>query len=533
MPKISYQQLVSLPLLVYSIVSGSLLIIAWPTTSLAPLACMAFVPILLLGDAIHNDSKNKKGRRFLFYTYLALLFWNVGTTWWLYNSTAAGGIFAMVVNALLMTVPFIFIYIIRKKTTEAIGLFSFISFYLLFEYWHLNWELAWPWLTLGNIFASNTFLVQWYEYTGSLGGSLWVLLCNVFIYLAIKYQNKKSLKFITAAIVIVPVIISVIIYFTYKETGAEIEVAVVQPNIDPYNEKFKGSRKAMPYEMQFERLMQLSERVRTPQTRFILWPETALPGDINEELILQYPFIKQLIQYASENNVSILTGIDSHRFMTEANKTVTSKKSPNGAFYYDMFNAALLVNPDASLEIYHKSRMVPGVESLPYPSIFGFVTSSLGGIVQPIGKDSIARAMSNPHGIAVAPVICYESVFGEYVSAYTQNGADFIGIITNDGWWGNTPGHKQHFEYARLRAIEQRRSVARSANTGTSGFINQKGDVLQENVYWIQDALIQKIKLNSDKTFYTLHGDYIGFFALILSPVLFIYSFYSKRNVSF
>lgn len=531
MPKISYQQFLKFPLFVYSLISGSLLIIAWPSTSLAPLSFIAFVPILLSFDIIQLDSKKRKGLRFLFYTYLSFLIWNIGTTWWIYNSTAAGGIFAIVVNPLLMTIPFIFIYLIRKKTGEAIGLLSFISFFILFEYWHLNWELAWPWLTLGNTFSSNTFLVQWYEYTGVLGGSLWILLVNTCIYITLKYPYKKVLRLLSSAVIVLPIFISAIIYFTYKETGPEVEVVVVQPNIDPYNEKFKGSRKAIPYEIQFERLLNLSERVRTPNTRFILWPETAMPTDINEALIEQHPFVQQLIYYSNKNNVSILTGIDSHRFMDETNKTPTAKKSANGSFYYDMYNAALLINPDTTFEVYHKSRMVPGVESLPYPKVFGFVTSSLGGIVQPICKDSVARALSNPDGVAVAPVICYESVFGEYVSEYTQNGADFIGIITNDGWWGNTPGHKQHFEYARLRAIEQRRSVARSANTGISGFINQKGDVLQKNNYWIQDALVQKIKLNAAITFYTLHGDYIGFFALILSPLLFAYSFYKKRNV--
>ena len=168
---------------------------------------------------------------------------------------------------------------------------------------------------------------------------------------------------------------------------------------------------------------------------------------------------------------------------------------------------------------------------LPYPAVFGFVSSSLGDIVQSIGKDSIARALKSESGVAVAPVICYESIFGEYVSEYVNNGAHFIGIITNDGWWGNTQGHKQHFQYARLRAIEQRKSVARSANTGTSGFINQRGDVLQENAYWVQDALVQKIKINAIQTFYAKHGDFIGFFALILSPLLFVYSLFSKRYV--
>jgi apolipoprotein N-acyltransferase len=531
MSKIVYQQLLKFPLFVYSLISGFSLIIAWPCTKLGPVSFIAFVPILVLFDAIQADTKKRKGIRFLVYTYLALLIWNVGATWWVYNSTAAGGIFAMVVNAILMTIPFAFFYIVRKKTTALVGLTSFIIFYITFEYWHLNWELSWPWLTLGNVFASNTHLIQWYEYTGVLGGSLWILLSNVLIYAAVKAEHKKTFNLIGSLVIVIPIFISIFIYFNYKEIGEEIEVVVVQPNIDPYNEKFRSSPRAMPYDMQFERMLYLSEKVRSPETRFILWPETALPVDMNEDKIEQHPFIQQLIDYTSANKVSILTGIDSHRFMDEANKTTTARKSANANLYYDSYNAALLLNPDTTFEIYHKSRMVPGVESLPYPEIFGFVTESLGGIVQPIGKDSIARAMKNETGIAVAPVICYESIFGEYVSEYTNNGAHFIGIITNDGWWGNTPGHKQHFQYARLRAIEQRRSIARAANTGTSGFIDQRGTVLQENKYWEPDALVQKIKLNASKTFYTLHGDYIGFFALLIAPLLFVYTYFIKRHV--
>lgn len=531
MPKISYDQLLKFPLYTYSLLSGLLLIAAWPPHCLGPVSFIAFIPLLLLFDAIQKDAKKSKGFRFFMHTYIALLIWNVGSTWWVYNSTAAGGVFAITVNALLMCVPMMLAYFIRKKSTESAGLLSFILFYLVFEYWHLNWELAWPWLTLGNVFASNTFIVQWYEYTGALGGSFWVLLINVLLYSTIKYSSKKSLQLITASTVAVPMLISALIYFSYTETGPEIEVVVVQPNIDPYNEKFKGSKNSIPYEIQLQRMLQLSEKARTPDTKFILWPETALPTDINEEFLLQHMFVQQLIEYSDKNNVSILTGIDSHRFMDELHRSSTARKSSVGCLYYDMYNAALLINPDSSFAIYHKSRMVPGVESLPYPQVFGFVTSTLGGIVQTIGKDSIARTLSNPSGVAVAPVICYESIFGQYVSDFTQNGANFIGIITNDGWWGNTAGHKQHFEYARLRAIEQRRSVARSANTGTSGFIDQKGNVLQENAYWIQDALVQKIKLNNTQTFYTRHGDLIGLIALIFSPLLFVYSFYMKKNV--
>lgn len=529
MSKIVYQQLLKTPPFIFSLISGCTLILAWPTFPFAPLAFIAFVPLLLLFDSIQQDNKKNKGARFISYTYLALLIWNIGTTWWVYNSTAAGGIFAMVVNPVFMTVPFMLFYVVQKRSTELIGLASFICFYIVFEYWHINWELSWPWLTLGNIFAKNTMLVQWYEYTGVFGGSLWILLCNALIYLCIKFQQKISFRLYTSLIVALPIMLSLFIYYSYNEVGEEIEVVVVQPNLDPYSEKFKSAS----FELQFEKMLYLSDRVRTPNTRFILWPETALPSAVNEQKITEHRFIPFLISYSIKNNVSILTGIDSHRFLNsdEAKKSSTARKTADGFYYYESYNAALLITPDSTLQVYHKSRMVPGVESLPYPNIFGFVSSSLGGIVQPITKDSIARALKNESNITVAPVICYESIFGEYVSEYVTNGAQFIGIITNDGWWGNTQGHKQHFQYARLRAIEQRKSIARSANTGTSGFIDQRGNILQENNYWIEDALVQKIKINSIQTFYTKHGDFIGFFALILSPILFIYSFFSKRYV--
>ena len=83
----------------------------------------------------------------------------------------------------------------------------------------------------------------------------------------------------------------------------------------------------------------------------------------------------------------------------------------------------------------------------------------------------------------MAPVICYESVYGEYSTGYIKKGAQAIFIMTNDGWWDNTAGHRQHLYFASLRAIEARRAIARSANTGISAFVNQRGDILQPTRY--------------------------------------------------
>src|SRR5690606_18143444 len=94
------------------------------------------------------------------------------------------------------------------------------------------------------------------------------------------------------------------------------------------------------------------------------------------------------------------------------------------------------------------------------------------------------------------PSICYESVYGEHTARQTRLGSQAIIVITNDGWWGNTPGYKQHFSFSRLRAIENRKSVARSANTGTSGFIDQRGNVVAATEYWKIEGLKGHLYLN-------------------------------------
>ena len=121
---------------------------------------------------------------------------------------------------------------------------------------------------------------------------------------------------------------------------------------------------------------------------------------------------------------------------------------------------------------------------------------------------------------AIAPVICYESIYGEYCTEYVRKGANAIFIVTNDGWWDDSPGFRQHLKFASLRAIETRRSVARSANTGISGYINQRGDILEATDYEVDAVLNSKIKFNDEITFYTKWGDFIARIAGLLAVLL-------------
>lgn len=142
-----------------------------------------------------------------------------------------------------------------------------------------------------------------------------------------------------------------------------------------------------------------------------------------------------------------------------------------------------------------------------------------GGTTGGYGSQPEPSVLYSQSGIGAAPVICYESIYGNYVAQYIEDGAQFIAIVTNDGWWSDTSGKDQHFQYARLRAIENRRWVVRSANTGISGFINQRGDVVQQTDWWVPAALSQEINLNEDLTFYTRFKDLIVYAFLLLGLV--------------
>ena len=184
-----------------------------------------------------------------------------------------------------------------------------------------------------------------------------------------------------------------------------------------------------------------------------------------------------------------------------------------GGLYYDSFNAAIQIENSARVAFYHKSLLVPGVEQLPFASILSFfkpVFAAFGGTTGGYGRQEQPSVFYAQSGMGVSPVICYESIWGDYVAKSVRQGASFIAIITNDGWWGNTSGKDQHLAYAKLRAIENRRWVARSANTGISAFINQRGDVVQQSQWWTATALKADINLNEEQTFYTRSGDLIA-----------------------
>ena len=501
--------------------SGGLLTAAWPTWGIAPLVFIGFVPLLLIEGRIAQGEKGK-----LFWlSFLAFLVWNVATTWWVWNATPAA-IAAWVLNALFMSIVFNVFHLTKKKVcNNPWGNLFLIPYWLAFEYLTYLWAAKWPWLNLGNVFSLRVEWVQWYEYTGVVGGTLWVLLVNILIVNIIQFFKAKKTKpiFISigleAVILLLPILLSTSMYKHYEEQGTDTEVIVVQQNCDPWNEQFDHQFDAQV----IQNNINLSLPLVTPKTRFIVSSESAIQEGIWLHELDQSDALNTLHDYVKRfPQLAFVIGGTTYEWVPRGMEDDFPARQIEGTnHYYYCHNSALLIDT-TNLQLHNKSQLTPGVEAI--PEWMGFLKnySITMGIARGTLKTDPESKTLNFNGHKIGVPICYESAFGEYVSTFCKKGADLLFVITNDGWWGDTPGYRQHFEFSKLRAIENRRCVARSANTGRSGFFNQRGDVLQQTHYWVPDAIKATLKANTKVTFYAKHGDYLSRIAVYLTFVLLI-----------
>lgn len=523
--------------------------LAWEPMPFTPLVFIAFVPFFYLAEWGRSTSKGKN----FGVLFLALMLWNISTTWWVWFASDVGAIAMLILNSLLMYLPFgLSRWLQRKKWFIWDAKWLFIALWLLYEYGHHRWDLSWPWLTLGNAFSGMPWYVQWYEITGTLGGTALILSVNVLVYQAlINVQSKDKRSWIMRfrlplGIVSVFGILSVLLGqlasdFVYQKKSKlkqPYRVVAIQPNYDPYDEKFVLDP------MQMVRDMAKTSDSAGPAD-CILWPETSLVGNIDVGSPAQDMQVSYLMHHWLKNGPadnaardsslnhsraagppSMLIGsnmIHWYSWMGKGKPDVAARQSSNLEYWYTLHNSALWIQPELSIhpigsdpfkherlrgsmatgdiQFYHKSKLVPGTEQLPFVTVLPFLErlaisldeNSASGT---LGKNATAKALGVSNS-KVAPIICYESIYGDYVSEYVKDGASWLAVITNDAWWNNTPGHKQHFSYAKLRAIEQRKWVVRSANTGISGFIDPLGNTtMRSGWYQGRDERSAEVALN-------------------------------------
>ena len=489
------------------------------------LALFAIVPLLCM-DRIADMTGR---RRVWIYHYSAFVLWNAVTTFWVCNATIGGGIFAVLANSLQMSLVFGLFRLSKKRFSGSLPYIFLMTAWIAWERFYFDAEISWPWLVLGNSFARSIWAIQWYEFTGALGGSLWIWMCNLSIFGilvslsdgSISHWNGKAKAAAATGLLVLlvaPPVVSGFIgreYHDAMEEGEQLDVMIIQPNIDPYN-KFQAMTQAQQNGILLsmaEKNLKKRKNDSTAAPLLVVAPETFTGGVICGEYQRSQTwngFVRFLKDYPE---VNMLFGASTYDYIHSPEAPSYTARKVGDGMWVESHNSALMTDGSARTEIYHKSKLVVAVEHTPYPRIFCPIDNMLGGVMgRCVGQDEISllHVKDKDSSIPIGCAVCYESVYGEYYTDYIRKGAKAMTIITNDAWWGNTPGYRQHLSYASLRAIETRRAIARCANTGISAIISPSGKIHQPTPWWEPAVIEGSIPLRNDITFFVSHGDITG-----------------------
>lgn len=475
-------------------------------------ALVGLVPLLCM-EKIGSEAGVR--RMWLWY-YGVFVLWNAATTFWVCNATVGGGIFAVLANALQMAVVFALFRGCKKVFRGSVPYLFLAATWIAWERFYFGAQISWPWLTLGNAFAQTTGLIQWYEYTGSLGGSLWIWACNLGLFGLLcafadgsffRWNGKAKAAGVGGWILVLlaPMVVSAVIWNRYEETDEPLEVLIVQPNFDPY-QKFESLSQSQQDAI-LEQQVREALRGRTGNDPLlILAPETFTADVITNDIPASSATWRRLTNLVNDYpGAHLLFGASSYSFVEGERPSPNARQRQDGSWLLS-HNSALMAG---STEIFHKSKLVVGVELTPFPAFFTKIDDMLGGVMgRCVGQEEIS--LLHAGDVPIGCAICYESVYGEYCTGYIRKGARLLTVITNDAWWGDTPGYRQHLSYSSLRAIETRRDIARCANTGISAIIDQRGRIVARTPWWEQTVLRGTVNLSGRETFFVRNGDIVG-----------------------
>ncbi|MBO6524818.1 MAG: apolipoprotein N-acyltransferase [Balneolaceae bacterium] len=489
-----------------SITAGLLLGLSFPPVNLTFLSFPAFILLFLTAD------KSTSYKQAAYFSYAGFLIWNIATTYWLMMASVGAGVAAILANSVLMTIPLCLARFFDKRFSNPV-LIALLqaAAWVSYEYLHHNWDLAWPWLAIGNAWSNQVSLIQFISITGHLGISFWVVFTSALAVQAFRFKTRFLAISTTVSLLLLPLVS--LIYFGVTnplETDSEpVSVTVIQPNHDSY-EDYGGMSGVSEV---LDSLFSITEKIRTDETELIVWPENA----IDQATRIGNYVSTRIADSANSWNTNLLIGTGLMIVYDEEDLPITYRTSRNGT-NYNIFNSTLFADSDGALTYYNKANLVPIVERTPFLDFFNridvFGWIDWGGIPN-YGKGTTTD-MLQTNSFTTPGLVCYDSVYPGWIREFVNNEADFITIITNDGWWGNSSGHHQHFAYARLRAIEFDRWVVRSANNGTSGIIRPDGTIEQKTEYWVRTGFNSSIPKRITRTLYARFGDWLSYLCLIL-----------------
>lgn len=492
---------------------------------------VAIIPLMVISENYTDSTRDCW--RMCGWAALTFILWSAATIWWVWIATPIGPIAAGIVGTFYNLCAFMTYHYVAKRGPRALAYTLLVTIWIATEWAYNSADvMTFPWLLLGHGFSGGSSLVQWYEYTGIFGGTLWALVSNIAIFEILRTKSRTSVVR-AALIVTLPIITSLVLLWSYTPSERTAEISVLQPNVPCYEEE----RAEVGMQDPTEDIEHLIAQV-PPTSQYLLMPESALAyipvvGSVDEE---HFNYIMPLLIRLHHGHLigtKFIMGASTVRYYGDTPATSTAHHHDIYG-WFDHYNSALLTNIRGEVEdIYHKGKLVIGVEAVPLKSLFDLFEIDLGGVSGQLGWGEGHKIFTN-NNIKIGPAICYEGLYGDYFAGFAREGAEVMAVISNDGWWGDTPGHRRLFDFCRLRAIESRRAIARSANTGISGFISPTGKTIGPRLEWDeQGVLTAELELRDTTTIYTRYGDWIAriaTYAAVLSLLYYVAYRVRKRN---
>ncbi|KPK03905.1 MAG: hypothetical protein AMS20_09600 [Gemmatimonas sp. SG8_28] len=433
-----------------------------------------------------------------------LLYWAIGTLWRLTTFAILGWVAMVVLMALFTTVVFgVSGWLAQRSGQSLVVVFPVLWTAAEWMMAHAG-DLRFPWLGLGTSLTGFPTIVQIADVIGARGVTLILAAANVALAMAWCRRRDRM----AAARYVGAVVLGVLLawsYGTVREHSLVLEpvaeVAVLQPNAT-----WDDKRDVAMQDRIVVRTRNLAARAMSEaEPDLVVWPETAVPG-----------YLRRHRQWR-ESIAGLARSTRTPQLVGSRDGDGASRASFNAAFLFDS-----LGRHDAD-PVYRKRRLVPITERVP------FVPREVLGAFDHRGFSAGDDApLYEIGGARFGVLICYEAIFEDLARAYRRQGAEFIVNITNDAWFGRTSAPHQHMAHLVMRAIENRMSVARAANSGVSGFVDPLGRSHSWTELFETAVVHGEVSAVSDVSFYARTGDWVGTSAVGFSVLLVGYAMWRR-----
>ncbi len=517
----------------YGFLSGILLGASFPPS---PFPYLIFISLPFYLAVI---TKNKNLGQINRFTYFTALIFNIITLYWVGSWTPDADKFLMIsglvlifFNPLLFLIPSTLYYLVKKYINKNLALFLLPWFWLFYEYIYSITDFKFPWLSLSNALPKFTEYIQIVDIIGSYGLTVLIVYANVFAYLSIRRFKRRNKTGAVYAILFLIVLLLPTFYGINKLNNlsfgnAKVKVGLIQPNLNP-NKKWETGN----LNEQIDMYLKLSDKAIRQGAEIVIWPETALPVYLMTNRY--YKESLRLQNYVDTTNVLLITGMPHVKYYNNSNVAPEDAKPVKGSSkFYTSYNSILYFTPHKKVKQYGKIELVPFGEKVPlvdvFPALGKWIKWNVGISSWNTGKEKVVYHYSKDSlNIKIGGVICIEAIYPSFIASFVKKGAEFIAVVTNDSWYGNSSGPYQHKEISVLRAVENRRTVVRAANGGISCIISPKGKTLAETKMFTKRFLVGDVILNKELTFFTKHPLLFPYIAIGLSLIFLLVALIKK-----